>query len=66
MNDLGEGVSEAFPGEAVHMTGFKEIPEAGNPLYVVRNLEESNFIMNRIKQRAALEHTRRMASSGEM
>ena len=49
MNDLGEGVSEAFPGEAVHMTGFKEIPEAGNPLYVVRNLEESNFIMNRIK-----------------
>lgn len=48
------------------MTGFKEIPEVGNPLYVVRNQEESNFIINRIKQRHALENARRVASSSQM
>lgn len=37
MNDRGEHVQEAFPGEAVHIKGFKEMPEVGNPLYVVKN-----------------------------
>ena len=49
MNDMGKHIAEAFPGEAVHMTGFKEIPDVGNPLYVVKNQEESNFIISRIK-----------------
>ena len=38
----------------------------GNPLYVVRNQEESNFIINRIKQREALESARRLAASGQI
>lgn len=42
-------MKEAYPGEAVHITGFKEIPEVGNPLYVVKSLEESKFIITRIK-----------------
>jgi len=49
MNDVGKNVNEAFPGEAVHMTGFKVMPEVGNPLYVVKTKEESNFIINRVK-----------------
>ena len=64
MNDVGTQTKEAYPGEAVHMTGFKEIPDVGNPLYVVRTQEESNFIINRIRQRAVLENARRMAASG--
>mmetsp|Transcript_4157 Transcript_4157/g.5522 ORF Transcript_4157/g.5522 Transcript_4157/m.5522 type:complete len:121 (+) Transcript_4157:242-604(+) len=66
MDDMGKHTKEAFPGEAVHMTGFKEIPEVGNPLYVVRNQEESNFIISRIKQRAVLENARRLAASGQL
>ena len=66
MNDVGKVTQEAYPGEAVHMTGFKEIPEVGNPLYVVRTQEESNFIINRIKQREAFENARRMAASGQL
>ena len=64
MNDLGQHVSEAFPGEAVHISGFKQIPEVGNPLYVVKNPDEAKFILNRIQQRSSLEEVRRLANSG--
>ena len=59
-------MTEAYPGEAVHMTGFKAIPEVGNPLYAVKNAEESRFIINRIKQRANLEQARKLAQSGKV
>ena len=59
-------MTEAYPGEAVHMTGFKAIPEVGNPLYVVKNAEESRFIINRIKQRSNLEQARKLAQSGKV
>ena len=36
MNDMGKQLKEAYPGEAVHLTGFKSMPEVGNPLYVVK------------------------------
>ena len=49
MNDVGQLVKEAYPGEAVHLSGFKEHPEVGNPLYVVSSKEESRFIVHRIK-----------------
>ena len=63
MNDIGEHVTEAFPGEAVHITGFKEIPEVGNPLYAVRSVEESKFIISRIRQRSVMEAARKLANS---
>lgn len=66
MNDIGQHVKEAYPGEAVHITGFREMPEVGNPLYVVKSLEESKFIISRIKQRAELDAARRLAASGQL
>ena len=66
MNDIGKTVKEAYPGEAVHMIGFKTMPEVGNPLYVVSSIGESKFIINRIKQRTALDAARRLAASGQI
>ena len=34
-NDKGAYIKEAYPGEAVHVVGFKAFPDVGNPLYVV-------------------------------
>jgi translation initiation factor IF-2 len=34
-DDNGRNIKEAFPGQAVHLEGFKQFPEVGNPLYVV-------------------------------
>ena len=48
------------------MTGFKEMPEVGNPLYVVKNHDESKFIINRIKQRSVLDAARKLAASGQI
>lgn len=42
------------------------MPEVGNPLYVVKSLEESKFIISRIKQRAELDAARRLAASGQL
>ena len=64
MNDMGQQVKDGYPGEAVHITGFKEIPEVGNPLYAVKTSEEAKFIVNRIKQRSVLDAARKLASSG--
>jgi translation initiation factor IF-2 len=35
MNDKGQQINEAYPGEAVYIGGFKHFPDVGNPLYVV-------------------------------
>ena len=37
MNDQGKQVSEAHPGEAVLLAGFKQYPEVGLPLYAVES-----------------------------
>jgi translation initiation factor IF-2 len=44
-DDDGKNISEAFPGQAVHIGGFKVVPEAGNPLYCVENHKEANMIV---------------------
>ena len=49
LNDLGWAVQEAYPGEAVHVRGFKHFPEVGNPLYAVNSQAEAKFIVQRIK-----------------
>ena len=45
LNDRGETIKEAFPGEAVYIGGFKHFPDVGNPLYVVKDLKEASFIV---------------------
>jgi len=47
-NDHNQPVKEAYPGEAVHLVGFKHFPDVGNPLYVVSGTEEARFIVSRI------------------
>ena len=42
---------QALPGEAVHITGFKHVPEVGHPLYAVKTHDEAVFIAERIKHR---------------
>ena len=44
-DDNGRNVLEAFPGQAVHIGGFKNFPEVGNPLYAVENHREANMIV---------------------
>ena len=44
MNDKGQSVKEAYPGEAVHISGFKHFPDVGNPLYVVKDSKEAHLI----------------------
>lgn len=45
INDRGQPIKEAYPGEAVYVGGFKHFPDVGNPLYVVRDSKEASFII---------------------
>lgn len=65
MNDKGAQVKKAYPGEAIHMVGFSQFPDVGNPLYVVKNREEAKFIIDRIKHREEAQKHKAMAESGE-
>lgn len=49
-NDLGETVDVAYPGQAVEITGFKNIPQTGSMLCVVENSKVAeNLALDRIK-----------------
>ena len=48
-------MQEALPGEAVHITGFKHVPEVGRPLYAVKTHDDAVFISERIKRRRERE-----------
>eukprot|EP00347_Sterkiella_histriomuscorum_P003228 403365101 len=50
-NDQGKNVKSAYPGQAVHLAGFKSFPEVGLPLYACKNHEEAQFMANRIQTR---------------
>ena len=50
-NDSGMNIKEAFPGQAVHLGGFRHFPDVGSPLYACQDHEEAQFISNKIKQR---------------
>lgn len=54
-NDKGQMVREAYPGEAVHVVGFRQFPDVGNPLYVVKSTEEARFIISKVKHRQDVE-----------
>lgn len=44
-DDNQKMINEAFPGQAVHLVGFKHLPDVGHPLYVVENHKEANMIV---------------------
>ena len=48
MNDKGDHVDKAYPGEAVHIHGFKQFPDVGTPLYVVKSEKDAKFILERV------------------
>jgi len=45
-DDNGRMVKEAYPGQAVHVGGFKEFPEVGSPLYAVADQKEAGIIIS--------------------
>lgn len=66
MNDKGEAVKEAYPGEAVYIGGFKHFPDVGNPLYVVKDQKEAQFIVQRVQKRAEQEAILKLAQSNTL
>lgn len=54
-NDQGKNVSKAFPGQAVHLAGFKNYPEVGMPLYGCKNNDDAQFIISRVASRREKE-----------
>lgn len=46
LNDKGFRIKKAYPGQAVIVSGFKDFPDVGHPLYVVNNPDEATFIIN--------------------
>ena len=64
-DDNGRVINEAFPGQAVHIGGFKQFPEVGNPLYVVENHKEANMIVSTLQQRADQEETLKLLEKGD-
>lgn len=62
-NDHNQPVKEAFPGEAVHVVGFKHFPDVGNPLYVVSGTDEARFIVSRVQHRADMAKRLKLAES---
>jgi len=50
-DDNGKIVKVAYPGQAVHISGFKEFPEVGSPLYVVDDHKEANIIVDTLKKK---------------
>jgi len=51
-DDNGKNVNKAFPGQAVHVSGFKSFPDVGSPLYVVDDHREAQMIVDTLKKRA--------------
>ena len=66
INDRGQNVQEAYPGEAVHIGGFKHFPEVGNPLYVVSSQSEVKLIVERMRQRAEVEDIKRLLANNQV
>lgn len=64
-DDNGRNIHEAFPGQAVHLGGFKQFPEVGNPLYVVENHKEANMIVQTLQQRAHQEEMMKLLEKGD-
>lgn len=64
-DDASRMVTEAFPGQAVHIGGFKDFPEVGNPLYAVKDASETNIIVRTLKQRSAQEEALKLMAKGD-
>ena len=64
-DDNGRVIEQAFPGQAVHIGGFKAFPEVGSPLYAVANHKEANIIVSTLTKRAQQEEALKMLEQGD-
>lgn len=64
-DDNSKIVKIAYPGQAVHVSGFKHFPEVGSPLYVVDDHKEANIIVDTLKKRKEQEETLRLLEIGD-
>ena len=64
-DDNSKIVKIAYPGQAVHVSGFKHFPEVGSPLYVVDDHKEANIIVDTLKRRKEQEETLRLLEIGD-
>lgn len=64
-NDQGKNVKQAYPGQAVHLAGFRSFPEVGSPLYACATHDEAMFMSNRIKTRREQELTKKMVDESQ-
>jgi hypothetical protein len=64
-DDNGRNVTQAFPGQAVHLGGFKHFPEVGNPLYVVEDQKEARMIVQTLQRRAQQEEMLQLLEKGD-
>jgi len=66
LNDTGVAVKEAYPGQAVYLSGFRtDMPEVGQPLYVVKSADEARTIVSRLRAREEQKKMELKANSGE-
>ena len=64
-DDNGRVVKQAYPGQAVHISGFKEFPEVGSPLYSVKNHREANIIVTTLQKRTQQEEALKLLEKGD-
>jgi len=57
-NDKGQPIKEATPGTAVHVVGFKHLPEVGHPLYSVNDHEMAKYIGEQVQKKRDIEHAK--------
>ena len=64
-DDNGRMVKTAYPGQAVHLGGFKEFPEVGSPLYAVEDQKEAAMIISTLQTRAQQEAAFELLQKGD-
>jgi translation initiation factor IF-2 len=49
LNDQGEFLKEAVPGDAVRIVGIPKVPKAGDQIFEVPNEKKASFILQQKK-----------------
>ena len=55
LNDQRMHVKEAYPGQAVHIGGFKHLPDVGSPLYRVEDHAQGVMMVGELRRRREKE-----------
>ena len=52
-DDAGKQVKVGEPGRSYTIYGFKDMPDVGIPLYIVKTSEEANYVIGQRQKRKA-------------